>query len=44
MMKKKIIVVIAIIIVLIVSFLIGTGFVKNPNVALGTYSVSEDGK
>lgn len=42
-MKKKIIIVIVIIVVLIASFLIGTGLMKNPNVVLGSYSVSQDG-
>lgn len=45
-MKKKNIVLIAIIIlcVLIMSFLIGTGFIERTDVALTEYSVSEDGK
>ena len=42
-MKKKIIIAIAMIVVLITSFLIGTGFMKNPNAVLGEYTVSEDG-
>lgn len=42
-MKKKIMAIIAMIVVLIVSFLIGTGFTKNPNVVLIDYVVSEDG-
>ena len=42
-MKKKIITAIVIVVVLVVSFLIGTGFMKNPTVILGNYSISEDG-
>jgi len=42
-MKKNIIGVIAIAAVLIVSFLIGTGFLKRTDVALTEYSVNEDG-
>ena len=42
-MRKKIFGVIAIIVVLMLSYFLGTGFMKNPNVALGGYSVSEDG-
>ena len=42
-MRKKICGVIAIIVILMLSYLLGTGFMKNPNVALGGYYVSEDG-
>lgn len=42
-MKKKIITVIASVVVLIMAFFIGTGFMKNPNVVLTHYSISEDG-
>lgn len=42
-MKKKRIFLITIIAVLILSFLLGTGFMKRTDVALGEYSVSEDG-
>lgn len=41
--KKKIITVIAGIVVLIVVFFIGTGFMKNSNIVLTHYSISEDG-
>lgn len=41
--KKKVVLIIAIIVALIVSFLIGTGFMKRSDVALGAYSVSDDG-
>lgn len=44
MRKKKIVLIISIIIFLmIISFFIGTGFMKRTDVALGEYSVSEDG-
>lgn len=42
-MKKKAILIIAIIVVLLTSFWVGTGFMKRTDVALGAYSVSEDG-
>ena len=44
-MRKRVVSILIIILgVLIMSFLIGTGFVKRTDVALGEYSVSEDGK
>ena len=42
-MKRKIIVVSVSFVVLLAAFFIGTGFMKNPNVVLGDYSISEDG-
>lgn len=42
-MKKKVIVMLSIIVVFIVSFLIGTGFVKRTDVVLFDYAVTEDG-
>lgn len=44
MEKKKVISIIIVLGVLILSFLVGTGFIKRTDVALGEYSVSEDGK
>lgn len=43
-MKKKLLIIVSIVIVLFLSYMIGTGFMKRTDVALGEYSVSEDGK
>lgn len=45
-MKKKRLVLFSVVavIILVISFLIGTGFTKNPNVQIINYSVSEDGE
>lgn len=42
-MKKKVILTIAIIVILIISFFIGTGFIKRTDVVLFDYAVAEDG-
>ena len=43
-MKKKLLIIVSIVIVLFLSYMIGIGFMKRTDVALGKYSVSEDGK
>ena len=42
--KRRILIIIAILVAVFLSFMIGTGFTKRTDVALGGYSVSEDGK
>ena len=45
MKKRKLTVIIAVLVVLLISsFMIGTGFTKRTDVALGEYSIAEDGK
>lgn len=44
MKKRKLTIIIAVLVVLLLSFMIGTGFTKRTDVALGEYSLSEDGK
>lgn len=44
MKKRRILIIIAILVAVFLSFMIGTGFTKRTDVALGGYSVSEDGK
>ena len=44
MKKRRFLIIIFIIVVVFLSFMIGTGFMKRTDVALGRYSVSEDGK
>lgn len=43
-MKKKLQIIVSIVVVLFLSYMIGTGFMKRTDVALGEYSVSEDDK
>ena len=44
MKKRKLTIIIAVLVVLLLSFMIGIGFMKRTDVALGEYSLSEDGK
>lgn len=44
MKKRRVLIIISILVVVFLSFMIGTGFMKRTDVALGGYSVSEDGK